>query len=164
MYLIFFSPLLFCWIYTSCKTIDKNLFSTLYQAFSTSMQIFSPICCPMYFPLSLIPYASLFILRKTQIEPCYSDIQSNLVPSSLSSKVIYQELQFWCLFLGFLLNCLIVCAIRRPETLNSSSYSVSVLMDACLFCPQMFPNNGDSIVSAGNLLYFIILTFTKSSL
>lgn len=37
-------------------------------------------------------------------------------------------------------------------------------MDSCLFCPQMFPNDGDSIVSAGSLLYFIILTFTMTSL
>lgn len=39
---------------------------------------------------------------------------------------------------------------------------MSILMDACLFCPKMFPNDGDSIASAGSLLYFAILT--KSSL
>lgn len=37
-------------------------------------------------------------------------------------------------------------------------------MDACLFCPKMFPNDGDSVTSAGSLLYFAILTFTKSPL
>lgn len=41
---------------------------------------------------------------------------------------------------------------------------MSVLMDTCPFCPEMFPNDGDSIASAGSLLYFAILTFTKSSL
>lgn len=123
-----------------------------------SWKIFFPICCPMYFPLSLIPCACPFILSNTQIEPGYSEIQSNLVPSPdfLRASVLMS------IFLG--LNCLIVCVIRWLERLSSSSYSVAVLMDACLFCPQMVPNDGDFIVSAGNLLHFIILTFTKPSL
>lgn len=41
--------------------------------------------------------------------------------------------------------------------------SVSVLMDTCLFCPKMFPNDGDTIISAGSLFCFAILTFTKSA-
>lgn len=40
--------------------------------------------------------------------------------------------------------------------------SVSVLMDACLFCPKMFPNDEDTVISAGSLFYFAILTSTKS--
>lgn len=95
MFLIFLIPLFFCWVYTLCETIHKTLFLTLYQAYSTSGKIFYPACCPVYFPLSLIPCACPFILSNTQIEPGYSEIQSNLVPSPNFSRTPVLMSIFW---------------------------------------------------------------------